>query len=203
MSVSLTRAAAPLPAEFAGLRRSPSVVVHVPSMWRYKQWPVEHYRVVIEALLCEGVQVWLTGAGNDNDRGPTRGLLELGAAPDLIDVVGRLDFGQLSELLAGVDAYLGPDTSITHLAAAGTPSVTLFGPRRRLKWGPWPREHAAASPWLRRGPEPARIQRSGTARAPIVLMQGLRGADMDCMPAARPAATTIATAAANAWSACA
>lgn len=184
LSVSLTPPPrAPLPAEFAGLRRSPSVVVHVPSMWRYKQWPVEHYRVVIEALLREGVQVWLTGAGNDNDRALTRGLLELGAAPDLIDVVGRLDFGQLSELLAGVDAYLGPDTSITHLAAAvGTPSVTLFGPTPPTEWGPWPREHAAASPWLRRGPEPARIQRSGTARAPIVLMQGPSRADRDCMP---------------------
>ena len=88
--------------------------------------------------MCEGVQVWLTGAGNDNDRGLTRGLLELGAAPDLIDVVGRLDFGQLSELLAGADAYLGPDTSITHLAAAvGTPSVTLFGPGTPpTEWAP-------------------------------------------------------------------
>ena len=41
---------------------------------------------------------------------------------------------------------------------------------------------SASSPWLRRGPEPARIQRSGTARAPIVLMQGPSRADMDCMP---------------------
>lgn len=176
----------PLPAELAALRRSPSVVVHVPSMWRYKQWPVEHFRVVVAALLRDGVQVWLTGAGNDNDRALTRGLLDLGAAPALVDVVGQLDFGQVAELLAGVDAYLGPDTSITHLAAAvGTPSVALFGPTPPTEWGPWPREHAAVAPWLRRGAEPKRIQRSGTARSPIVLMQGPSRPGMNCVPCGR------------------
>lgn len=176
----------PLPADLAALRRSRSVVVHVPSMWRYKQWPVEHYRAVIAALLHDGVQVWLTGAGNDNDRGLTRGLLDLGTAPDLIDAVGRLDFGQVGELLAGVDAYLGPDTSITHLAAAvGTPLVALFGPTPPTEWGPWPQGHGAANPWLRRGAEPDRIQRAGTPRAAIVLMQGPSRAGQDCVPCGR------------------
>jgi heptosyltransferase III len=177
---------APLPPELAALRRSPSVVVHVPSMWRYKQWPVAHYRSVVAALLADGVQVWLTGAGNDNDRGLTRGLLDLGAAPDLIDVVGKLDFSQVAELLASVDAYLGPDTSITHLASAvGAPSVALFGPTPPTEWGPWPQGHAATPPWLRRGAEPQRIQRAGSARAPIVLMQGPSRVGDDCVPCGR------------------
>jgi heptosyltransferase III len=177
---------APLPSYLAALRRSPSVVVHVPSMWRYKQWPVEHFRVVVEALLREGVQVWLTGAGNDNDRQLTRGLLDLGVSPQLVDVVGQLDLGQVCELLAHADAYLGPDTSITHLAAAvGTPMVALFGPTPPTEWAPWPLGHPAQNPWGRRGLEPERIQRAGSARVPIVLMQGPSRAGDDCVPCGR------------------
>lgn len=177
---------APLPPELAALRRSPCVVVHVPSMWRYKQWPVAHYRTVIEALLRDGVQVWLSGAGNDHDRGLTRGLLDLAAPPDLVDAVGQLDFGQLTELLVGADAYLGPDTSITHLAAAaGTPTVALFGPTPPTEWGPWPQGQPARNPWLRRGPEPQRVQHTGTPRAPIVLMQGPSLPGQDCVPCGR------------------
>jgi len=44
------------------------VVVHAPSMWRYKQWPVESFRVVVEALLREGRQIVLTGGASEGDR---------------------------------------------------------------------------------------------------------------------------------------
>jgi len=42
-------------------------------------------------------------------------------------------------LLAGAQIYIGSDTSITHLAAAaGCPTVALFGPTDPRVWGPWP-----------------------------------------------------------------
>ena len=39
----------------------------------------------------------------------------------------------------GARVYVGPDTSVSHLAAAaGCPTVTLFGPMDPRVWGPWP-----------------------------------------------------------------
>jgi heptosyltransferase-3 len=52
---------------------------------------------------------------------------------------GTLDWGQLSSLLAQARVYVGPDTSVTHLAAAtGCPTVGLYGPTDPRLWGPWP-----------------------------------------------------------------
>ena len=52
---------------------------------------------------------------------------------------GRLDWPQLSGLLAQARVYVGPDTSVTHLAAAaGCPTVALYGPTDPRLWGPWP-----------------------------------------------------------------
>jgi len=44
----------------------------------------------------------------------------------------------------GARLYVGPDTSVTHLAAAsGCPTIALFGPTDPRLWGPWP-EHGLA-----------------------------------------------------------
>ena len=89
-------------------------------------------------------------------------------------------------LLAGAAAYVGPDTSVTHLAAAvGTPLVTLFGPTTPLNWGPWPAGHPARQPWQARGAEPDRGQRAGSGRHAIVILQGPSLPDRDCVPCRR------------------
>ncbi|MGA9201744.1 MAG: glycosyltransferase family 9 protein, partial [Pseudolabrys sp.] len=42
-------------------------------------------------------------------------------------------------LLSRARVYVGPDTSVTHLAAAsGCATVALFGPGDPRVWGPWP-----------------------------------------------------------------
>jgi len=54
-------------------------------------------------------------------------------------VDGQLNWPQLAELLAKARVYIGPDTSVTHLAAAsGCPTVALYGPTDPRLWGPWP-----------------------------------------------------------------
>src|SRR6202021_1887496 len=53
--------------------------------------------------------------------------------------------------------YVGPDTSVTHLAAAsGCPTVALFGPTDPRLWGPWPAQ-GLEQPWAASGT----IQRRG------------------------------------------
>ena len=144
-------AAAPLPPAIEARIAHPCVVVHVPSMWRYKQWPPEHFRRVIEGLLADGVQVILSGSDSGGDRSQIEQVRGTDTPPGLLDVSGELTLAQLRTLLQRVDAYLGPDTSVTHLAAAvGVPIVALFGPTNPQDFGPWPRNHPTTQPWQRR-----------------------------------------------------
>ena len=54
-------------------------------------------------------------------------------------------------LLSRARVYVGTDTSVTHLAAAaGCPTVALFGPMDPRVWGPWP-VGGLTEPWLASG----------------------------------------------------
>lgn len=166
--------AAPLPVALSEQLRSPMVVVHVPSMWRYKQWPVAHYRELVAGLLADGSQVVLTGSAGD--RAQVAEMLDLGSPPDLLDASGQLSFAQLAALFARAALYIGPDTSVTHLAAAcDRPVITVFGPTNPQLWGPWPQGAAPLQPYAR---SPlAREQRVGR----VILLQGPN----DCVPCSR------------------
>jgi heptosyltransferase-3 len=171
-------AARPLPADLAGPLGQAYVVVHAPSMWAYKQWPAERYVQVVRALLAEGHQVVLTGSGSDRDQSCIAPLRELGQAPTLIDTSGRLDFGQLRTLLEGAALYIGPDTSVSHLAAAcGTPMVVVFGPTNPQRWAPWPAHAPADLQPLRHAPR----QTLGLGQGQITLLQG----PQTCVPCGR------------------
>jgi len=170
---------AQLPPAIEARIEHPCVVVHVPSMWRYKQWPPEHFRRVVEELLADDVQVILTGSSSSDDRLQVEQVLRgTNPHPKLLNVAGQLSLPQVRTLLQHADAYLGPDTSVTHLAAAvGVPIVTLFGPTDPQDFGPWPLEHSAAQPWLRR----AQRQQVGN----IVVLQGSDLPGRACVPCNR------------------
>jgi len=162
---------APLPADIAGALRPPYVVMQVPVRVRYKQWPIAHYRSVADAMVTQGVQVVLTGSAAASDLAATAAVASAGPAPQVLDVAGRLELKQLSTLLGGAAAYVGPDTSITHLAAAcGIPVIALYGPIDPRLWGPWPGSAAATTPYEPRGPR----QQAGQ----VILLQG----DQPCVP---------------------
>ena len=73
--------------------------------------------------------------------------------PGAINLAGKLTLSQTACLLGRARAYVGPDTAVTHMAAAlAVPVVTLFGPSDPVKWGPWPAGYArATNPWRRLG----------------------------------------------------
>lgn len=130
---------APLPADVQSQLSPGLVIVHAPSMWPYKQWPLGHFRALVQALLERGRQVVLTGSGGPRDQECIAALRDLGEAPRLLDVSGRLDFNQLVTLLGRAALYIGPDTSVSHLAAAsGLPVIAIFGPTNPMRWAPWP-----------------------------------------------------------------
>jgi len=169
---------APLPDALRARLDASYVVVHVPTLVRYKQWPIEHHVTLVRALAGDGVQVLLSGGPSEADRARTAEVLtgagDAARGDRVIDVAGALGLDQLATLLRGAGLYIGPDTSITHLAAAlETPIVAIYGPIDPRLWGPWPQGHGPSQPYVER----ALLQRVGRA----VLLQG----DQPCVPCSR------------------
>src|SRR5207302_4735726 len=49
--------------------------------------------------------------------------------PEVHRIDGKLSWPELAGLIAGARAYVGPDTSVTHMAAATcAPTIALYGP---------------------------------------------------------------------------
>ena len=166
--------AAPLPADLLAQLHAGAVVLHVPSMWDYKQWPVAHFRELASGLLALGLQVVLTGSAGARDRACIEPLLDLAPPPRLLDASGRLDFNQLRELLTRAALYIGPDTSVTHLAAAaGLPVIAIFGPTNPVRWAPWPAQPGTQALFQRS----ALVQSVGN----VTLLQG----ELACVPCSR------------------
>ncbi len=64
---------------------------------------------------------------------------------------GALAWPELSAVIGGARVYVGPDTAVTHLAAAkGTQTVALYGPTGPRVWGPWP-TGGLNEPWAAAG----------------------------------------------------
>ena len=111
-------------------------VIHAAPMFRYKQWTASGWRELAAALVARGLTVIATGAPSASERAYLDGVWN-GAPVTRLD--GALDWGQLAGLLKGARVFIGPDTSVTHLAAAsGCPTVALYGPTDPRLWGPWP-----------------------------------------------------------------
>ncbi|WP_053076774.1 glycosyltransferase family 9 protein [Caenimonas sp. SL110] len=161
----------PLPAWVDAALKPGAVVVHAPSMWNYKQWPIAKFDELIRALIAQGRQVVLTGSGGDRDQECIAPLRAIAPAPQLLDTSGQLDFNQLVTLFARAALYIGPDTSVSHLAAAtGIPVIAIFGPTNPVRWAPWPAKAEAASLFQKVAAE----QRVGN----VTLMQG----SQPCVP---------------------
>ena len=111
-------------------------VIHAAPMFRYKQWTKNGWRAVAAALFARGLTVIATGGPAKAER---RYLDDVWSGAPVTRRDGALDWSQLTALLSKARVYIGPDTSVTHLAAAsGCPTVALYGPTDPLLWGPWP-----------------------------------------------------------------
>jgi heptosyltransferase-3 len=114
----------------------PYAVIHAAPMFRYKRWTDEGWRDLAAALTARGLAVVTTTGPGEAER---RYLDQVWSGAADVQRVGPLSWGELAELIGGAQFYLGPDTSVTHLAAAtGIPTVALFGPTDPRLWGPWP-----------------------------------------------------------------
>jgi heptosyltransferase-3 len=134
-------AMATLPARYA--------VIHPAPMYAYKRWPATQWRALARWLAGQGLGLVFTGGPSEAERAYVNEIAGQLGAP-ATNLAGQLSFGELTSLIEQAAVFVGPDTSVTHLAAAtGVPVVTPYGPTWPLVWGPWPRglTQVDRSPW--------------------------------------------------------
>ena len=125
------RAAALLPAG------GPVIALGPTANWAGKVWPAERFVALFRAL-----EPLLPGARAAVFAGP--GLAEramaapvLAALPGAIDLAGCLSLAEAAACLARCRLFIGNDSGLMHLAAAaGTPTIGLFGPTPASEYAP-------------------------------------------------------------------
>jgi heptosyltransferase-3 len=146
----------------------PYAVLHPFPKYNYKMWRPDGWIELAQWLIGQGLNVVLTGGPDADERTYAAAISQ--QAP-VLDLAGGLSLAETAELLSGAKLYVGPDTAVTHIAAAvGIPTIALFGPSNPIKWGPWPKDwNKAESPWPWRG---------GGQHGNVMMIQG----QGDCVP---------------------
>jgi heptosyltransferase-3 len=128
----------------------PYAVVHPNPMYPYKRWTDEGWRKLARGLTARGLAVVATEGRDPAERAYNDNVWGAAETP-VIRERGQLDWAGLAALLKGASVYVGPDTSITHLAAAsGCPTIALYGPTPPKLHAPWP-IGGLAEPWADAG----------------------------------------------------
>lgn len=109
--------------------------------WAGKTWPPENFIALIEALtgvdgILPGARVAVFAAPGEEDA--ARKVLESVPSDRQIDVIAKADPGTAAAAVARCDLYIGNDSGLMHCAAAaGAPTVGLFGPSYPRLYRPW------------------------------------------------------------------
>jgi heptosyltransferase-3 len=106
--------------------------------WEPKMWPADRFAALFRALaagpLCGAVPVVLGGPGA-SERAAAAPLLA--TLPEAVDLVGKLDLPQAAACLTRAALFVGNDSGLMHLAAAaGAPTLGLFGPTPDAEYAP-------------------------------------------------------------------
>jgi heptosyltransferase III len=134
------------PARAGAIPQPPYAVIHAAPMYGYKRWTADGWRGLAAELVRRGLAIVATGGPAAEERRYLDAIWG-GCDPPVRRLDGQLDWPELSALATGARVFVGPDTSVTHLAAAsGCPTVALYGPTDPTRWGPWP-AGGLAPPW--------------------------------------------------------
>ena len=109
-------------------RAAAYVVIHPFASTPHKTWPAEHFIAVAEHLRDKAGLEPVFLAGPADDPAAFRKFLVYRNAP----------LGEVKNLMAGAQLFIGNDSGPAHIAAAfGVPVVVLFGPSDPVNWAPW------------------------------------------------------------------
>jgi heptosyltransferase-3 len=145
-------------------------VLHPYPKFPYKMWHAAGWAALVHWLCSQEMRCVLTGSAAPDELAYVETIHKQLPA-SAVNIAGKLTLGQSALLISRARLYVGPDTALTHAAAAvGTPTVALYGPSNPVKWGPWPYGYAQdRNPYRLRG-----SQQVGN----VFLLQG----GGDCVP---------------------
>jgi ADP-heptose:LPS heptosyltransferase len=100
-----------------------------------KRWPPDRFVSLARELTRRDMTVFLSGAAGDREL--VLGIARDAALPESRALAGRADLPTTTAILERAALYVGPDTGISHLAAAvGAPTVAIFGPTNPRRYRP-------------------------------------------------------------------
>jgi ADP-heptose:LPS heptosyltransferase len=109
--------------------------------WVGKTWPLERFsRVCMRLLGSDGPMAGgrLMILGGPDDAQLAHGLKDVVPRSRLIDLAGRVDLVTAYACLKRARLFIGNDSGTMHLAAAaGAPTLGLFGPSDERLYAPW------------------------------------------------------------------
>ncbi len=107
-----------------------------------KRWEPERWARIADWLVeTRDANIVLLGGPGKDDRESADRLMSAifkDTARQVVDLVGKVDWGVMGAMLGRCDLFLGHDTGAMHLATAmRTPVVAVFGPSDPARYGPW------------------------------------------------------------------
>jgi heptosyltransferase III len=119
----------------------PVLAIGPAANWRGKEWRAERFAELAQRLtspdgILPGARVVVLAA--PHERKQATPVIEALPAPRCIDLVGKVDLLTAAAVLRRCALFVGNDTGLMHLAAAaGTPTLGLFGPSPIEQYAPW------------------------------------------------------------------
>jgi len=109
---------------------------------RWKQWPLDRYRELIEGLLDQKPDSRIVLFGSPGELGMIEELAE-GLGPRVLIAAGRTTVKEVAALIGLCDLLVCNDSGLMHVAVAvGTPVVAIYGPTDIRRTAPLGERHA-------------------------------------------------------------
>lgn len=115
----------------------PVIALGPTANWAQKIWPAECYVALYRGLAAAlpGARVAVFAGHGPGERRAAEPVLT--ALPEAIDLAGRLSLPEVAACFARCTLYVGNDSGLMHLAAAaGAPTLGLFGPSNASEYAP-------------------------------------------------------------------
>lgn len=143
------------------------IVVHVgggknPGMTMVEKRPPVELLAVVAARVTAATKTRIAILGGPQDRDRADQLHEALPGLNPLSLIGVLDFEEIAALGSVARLVIGPDTGLMHLmAAAGAPTIMVFGPSDPRRYGPFVPPGQAAAVW-----RPFPLPEGGVASGP-------------------------------------
>ena len=115
--------------------------------WGGKIWPGERFAELAQRLTAkDGIlpDARIVVFGGPGEEALAAATVQALPPERSLDFTGRLDLLTIAAALQRSSLYIGNDSGLMHLAAAaGVPTLGLFGPSREEVYGPWGERNAA------------------------------------------------------------